>query len=68
MQITVLGETRNELEGIMLKEVMEKYMPYGEEAVICVHNGNAHKSIDIPDDIVVSEGDVVDIVPLIIGG
>lgn len=68
MQITVLGETRNELEGIMLKEVMEKYTPYGEEAVICVHNGNAHKSIDIPDDIVVSEGDVVDIVPLIIGG
>lgn len=68
MQITVLGETRNELEGITLKEVMEKYTPYGEEAVICVHNGNAHKSIDIPDDIVVSEGDVVDIVPLIIGG
>lgn len=68
MQITVLGEIRNEREEITLKEVMEKYTPYGEEAVICVHNGNAHKSIDLPDDILVSEGDVIDIVPLIIGG
>lgn len=68
MKITVCGELREETQGITLKEVMLKYTPYGEEAVICIQNGNAYKSIDISDDISVCEGDVIDIVPLIIGG
>ena len=68
MKITVCGEIREENEDITLKEIMQKYTPYGDEAVICVQNGNAYKSIDIAENLPVCEGDVIDIVPLIIGG
>lgn len=69
MTILVNGERKEVSKGISLRQVLLNFSPYGEEATIVIHNGASIKSIDLEnDDILVSEGDRVDIVPLIIGG
>jgi len=69
MVITVNSEKKEVPEGISLKEVLDIFTPYGEEATIIVQNGTYHKSIDLDGYTdKVSEGDDIQIVPLIIGG
>ena len=67
--ITVNTETKYIPEGMSLRQVMLAYTPYGDEATIVIHNGGYIKSIDLnSDEITVKDGDVINIVPLIIGG
>ncbi len=66
--VTVSGERRDLPAGFTLKEAIEAYSPYGEEAVICRLNGEAVKSIDEATENVLHDGDVLEIYPLIIGG
>ena len=69
MTITVNGEKKEVGEDLSLRQVLITFTPYGEEATIIIRNGEYIKSIDLnSDDIKVTEGDNIDIVPLIIGG
>ncbi len=69
INITVNGEKKPAEENLSLREALERFTPYGEEATIVVYNGKAYKSIDLEDDApVLTEGDDINIVPLIIGG
>ena len=69
MTITVNGENKEVSEGLSLRQALITFTPYGEEATIIIRNGEYIKSIDLnSDDIKVTDGDSIDIVPLIIGG
>lgn len=69
MKILVNGEAKEISEGTSLRQVLMLFTPYGEEATIVIRNGQYYKSIELEtDDIKVSDGDVIEIVPLIIGG
>lgn len=69
MNVKVNGEMKEVEEGLSLRQALVMFTPYGDEATIVIRNGEYIKSIDLnSDDIKVTEGDTVDIVPLIIGG
>lgn len=68
MNVTVDGCLRDIPQGSTLAYVLACYSPYGEEATVARVNGVPRKSIDAREDVVLHEGDVIDIYPLIIGG
>ena len=47
---------------------VEQFSPYGDEALICKLNGEIIRSIDESGDVVLAEGDRLDMYPLIVGG
>ena len=69
MIITVNGEQKEVEENLSLRQALARFTPYGEEATIVIQNGESVKSIDLEnDELKVSDGDKIEIVPLIIGG
>lgn len=68
LRITVDGYVREVPEGTSLAEALALFSPYGDEATVARVNGVPHKSVDEPKEIVLREGDVIDIYPLVIGG
>ena len=66
--VTICGEKRFLDETASLADAIESYSPYGEEAVICRYNGQIIRSIDETSQMTLSDGDTLDIFPLIIGG
>ncbi|MBQ6454378.1 MAG: hypothetical protein IJJ14_08505 [Coriobacteriales bacterium] len=51
-----------------IHEVIERFSPYGEDALICKLNGEIIRSIDSLDSLMLHEGDTFDMFPLVIGG
>lgn len=66
--VTICGEERSMEEPATLADAIGRYSPYGEEAVICRYNGQIIRSIDETGLTRLSDGDCLDIFPLIIGG
>ena len=68
IQVTICGETCRLAAGATLAQAIEACSPYGQEAVICLLNGQMVRSIDDTEAHVLRDGDVLEIYPLIIGG
>ena len=68
MRITVNEEPREVEEGFTVFRAIERYSPYGDDALICRLNGEVIKSIDESADIELREGDTLVMYPLVIGG
>ena len=68
ISVTVCGEKRQLPAGSTLANAIQKYSPYGEEAVICRLNGKSIRSIDESVTQTLNNGDELEIFPLIIGG
>ena len=69
IKVTINGTISEIEEGATLLETAIRFSPYGEESIAIVHNGTYYKSIDSEaSEIVLSDSDTIDIVPLIIGG
>ena len=68
MKVTVDGEARDLRDGSTLADVLSRFSRYGDEATVARVNGSPRKSIDEPELVILHDGDVVDIYPLIIGG
>lgn len=66
--VTICGEKRSLDDASSLADAILQYSPYGEEAVICRYNGKIIRSIDATSETPLSDGDSLDIFPLIIGG
>jgi len=66
--VSINGSSIPAEEGLLLTDAIRRYSPYGDEAVIAVYNGRTIRSIDEPDDTVMSDGDILNIFPLVIGG
>ena len=68
MQITVDGVQREVAEDSTLADAIARFSPYGDEPTVVRVNGVPRKSVDEPEAVVLHEGDVLDMYPLIIGG
>ena len=69
IKVTINGTTQEIDDNSRLLDVAVRFSPYGEESIAIVHNGTYYKSIDAEAaDIILSDSDAIDIVPLIIGG
>ncbi len=66
--VTICGQPRQLPAGTTAAEAIARFTPYGEEAVICRLNGQVIRSIDTDNHQSLSDGDVLEIYPLIIGG
>lgn len=66
--VTICGEERSLEELSTLADAINRFSPYGEEAVICRYNGQIIRSIDETGQTQLSDGDSLEIFPLIIGG
>ena len=68
MKVVIDGEAREVDEGFTARMAVEQFSPYGDEALICKLNGEIIRSIDESWDVVLAEGDRLDMYPLIVGG
>ena len=68
MQAVINGERMEFEEAPSIHEVIVRYSPYGEDALICKLNGEIIRSIDPLDALMLHEGDTLDMFPLVIGG
>ena len=68
MQLTVNGKEYDVAEQFSLEDALHAFSQYGDEATVCLLNGKSHRSVDPLASIVLQEGDMLDIFPLIIGG
>ena len=68
MQIQVNGEIKDIAPGASLANALALFSPYGDEATVVRVNGTPFKSVDAIDNVSLSNGDVLDIYPLVIGG
>ena len=68
IRVTVCDTVRVLSEGTTLKQAIEAFSPYGDEAVICRLNGTMVRSIDDTASQILRDGDILMIYPLIIGG
>ena len=68
MKVVIDGEAREVDEGFTARMAVEQFSPYGEVALICKLNGEIIRSIDESGDVVLKEGDNLEMYPLVIGG
>lgn len=68
IQVTICGQLQQLAADTTAAQAIARFTPYGEEAVICRLNGQVIRSIDANPDLLMREGDVLEIYPLIIGG
>ena len=68
MKVVIDGVDREVEEGFTVRLAIERFSPYGDEALICKLNGEVIRSIDESCDVALTEGDVLEMYPLIIGG
>ena len=68
MKVVIDGEAREVDEGFTARMAVEQFSPYGEDALICKLNGEIIRSIDESGDVVLKEGDNLEMYPLVIGG
>ena len=68
MKVVIDGESRDVEEGFTARMAIEQFSPYGEGALICKLNGEIIRSIDESGDVVLTEGDKLEMYPLVIGG
>jgi len=69
MKISLNNKEIEVQEGINLLQLIIEQSPYGEDAVVCNVNGLTYRSIDDGiNEIIVKEGDNIEIFPLVIGG
>ena len=68
MKIEIDGVVREVEAGCTVRDAITQFSPYGEDALICKLNGEIIRSIDESGDAPLSEGDTLEMYPLIVGG
>ena len=68
MKAVINGEQVEFETAPSVHEVMVRFSPYGEDALICKLNGEIVRSIDSLDALMLHEGDTLDMYHLVIGG
>ena len=68
MKVVIDGIDREVEDGFTARMAIEQFSPYGDEALICKLNGEVIRSIDGSGDVALTEGDTLEMYPLIVGG
>lgn len=68
MKVEIDSVVREVDDGYTVPQAIADFSPYGEDVLICKLNGEIIRSIDESGEVVLKEGDKLEMYPLIVGG